>query len=395
MFHVMTMARKTFGTGAVLASALWLAACTVGPIGGAGGGGGPAINTRNAVPVALLVPGGSADAGDELLARNFENAARLAIADLGDVQIDLRVYNTASQAGQAASVAQQAVADGAKIIIGPLRGEESNAVAVAVAPAGINVLSFSNNADIAGGNLFVLGNTFPNIADRLVSYAASQGKRRLAMVYETNQPGEVGKAAVEAAASRHGASIVATGTYEFSQESIITAVPGIAASIRGAGVDAVFFTADSAGALPLLTQLLSENQVDPAATTFIGLTRWDIPAGTTELPGVQGGMFALPDPGLTQQFSDRYAAAYGEPPHPLAGLAYDGIAAIGALIKAGKSDALAVSGLTQGSGFAGVNGTFRLRSDGTSERGLAVAQIINRQVTVIDPAPRSFGGAGF
>ena len=393
MFHVMTMARKTFGPVAVLASALWLAACDVGPIGG-GAGGGPTINTRNAVPVALLVPGGSADAGDDLLARNFENAARLAIADLGDVQIDLRVYNTASQAGQAAAVAQQAVADGAKIIIGPLRGEESNAVAVAVAAAGINVLSFSNNADIAGGNLFVLGNTFPNIADRLVSYAASQGKRRLAVVYEANQQGEIGKAAIEAAAARSGASIVATGTYGFSQESIINSVPGIAASIRGAGVDAVFFTADSAGALQLLTQLLSENQVDPATITFIGLTRWDIPASLAEMPGVQGGMFALPDPGLTRQFSDRYAAAYGELPHPSAGLAYDGIAAIGALIKAGKSDALAVSGLTQASGFAG-NGIFRLRTDGTSDRGLAVLQIINRQVTEIDPAPRSFGGAGF
>jgi len=393
MFHPLTTARKSIGRVAVLLAALWLASCGTAPIGD-GGGGGPSINTRNAVPVALLVPGGSADAGDDLLARNFENAARLAIADLGDVQIDLRVYNTASQPGQAAAVAQQAVADGARIIIGPLRAEESNAVGLAVASAGINVLSFSNNADIAGGNVFVLGNTFPNIADRLVSYAASQGKRRLAVVYEQNQPGEVGKAAVEAAASRHGASVVATGTYQFSQESVIAAVPGIASSIRSAGVDAVIFTADTAGALPLLTQLLSENQVDPATTTFVGLTRWDVPAGTTELPGVQGGMFALPDPGLTQQFADRYTAAYGEPPHPLAGLAYDGVAAIGALIKAGKSNALAASGLTQGSGFAGVNGIFRLRSDGTSERGLAVAQIINRQVTVIDPAPRAFGGAG-
>lgn len=393
MFYPVKIARRTLGPLTLLA-AIWLVACDTVPIGGGGGGGGPSINTRNAVSVALLVPGGSADAGDDLLARNFENAARMAIADLGDVQIDLMVYNTASNPGQAAAVAQQAVADGAKIIIGPLRAEESNAVGLAVASAGINVLSFSNNADIAGGNVFVLGNTFPNIADRLVSYGASQGKRRLAIVYDQNAQGEAGKAAVEAAATRYGANVVATGTYQFSQDSIISSVPGIASSIRGASVDAVILTADTVGALPLLTQLLTENQVDPATTTFMGLTRWDVPAGTVELPGVQGGIFTLPDPVLAQQFGDRYAAAYGEPPHPLAGLAYDGIAAIGALINAGKSDALAVSGLTQGSGFAGVNGIFRLRSDGTSERGLAVAQIINRQVTVIDPAPRAFGGAG-
>jgi hypothetical protein len=33
--------------------------------------------------------------------------------------------------------------------------------------------------------------------------------------------------------------------------------------------------------------------------------------------------------------------------------------------------------------------------NGTNERGLAVAQIRGNQVVVIDPAPRSFGGAGF
>jgi hypothetical protein len=113
------------------------------------------------------------------------------------------------------------------------------------------------------------------------------------------------------------------------------------------------------------------------------------------LPGVQGGWFALPDPNTTAQFNARYNATYGSSPHPIAGLAYDGIAAIGALVKAGKANALTTAALTQGSGFVGVNGIFRLRPDGSNERGMAVAQIRNNQVVVIDPAPRSFGGAGF
>ena len=393
MFHLLKNARKTLARAAILLSALWLASCTGVPI--SGGGGGPAINTRDAVPVALLIPGGSSTAGDDVLARSLENAARLAIADLGDVKIDLRVYNTGGQASQAAVVAAQAVADGAKIILGPLRAEESNAAGVAVAASGINVLSFSNNADIAGGNLFILGNTFQTISGRLVSYAARQGKQKIAIVYDRNQAGEIGRRSIEAAAAQNGITITGTGSYDFSQEGVVAAIPAIAQTIRSTGADAVMFTADTAGALPLVTQLLSENQVNPSTTTFIGLTRWDIPAGTLGLPGVQGGWFALPDPALSQQFSDRYAAAYGEQPHPIAGLAYDGIAAIGALIKSGKSNAVAASGLTQGSGFVGVNGIFRLRADGTNERGLAVAQILNNQVIIIDPAPRAFGGAGF
>ena len=79
----------------------------------------------------------------------------------------------------------------------------------------------------------------------------------------------------------------------------------------------------------------------------------------------------------------------------MAGLAYDGIAAIGALVEREGSNALTRGALTRGSGFAGTGGIFRLRGDGTNQRGLAIAQIRNNQVVVLDPAPRSFGGAGF
>ena len=112
------------------------------------------------------------------------------------------------------------------------------------------------------------------------------------------------------------------------------------------------------------------------------------------LKGLQGAWYATPSPALVQQFNNRYQAAYGSTPPPVAGLAYDGIAAIGALVAQGNSNALTVSALTQGAGFAGVNGPFRFFPNGTNERGLAVAQIRNNQVIVIDPAPRSFG-AGF
>ena len=91
--------------------------------------------------------------------RSLENAARMAIADLGNSQIDLRVYKTAGQPNQAAAMATQAVNEGAQIILGPVFAQEANAAGVAVAGSGVNVLAFSNNPDIAGNNVFVLGPT--------------------------------------------------------------------------------------------------------------------------------------------------------------------------------------------------------------------------------------------
>ena len=392
MLSVLALARKSLVRFVFGVAALGLAACTTGPI---VSGPGPAAGGSGTVTVALLVPGGSGQASDELLARSLENAARLAMADLNGVTIDLRVYKTAGQPGQAQAMAVQAVNEGAQVILGPVFAQEANAAGVAVAGRGVNVLSFSNNPDIAGGNVFVLGQTFQTTASRLASYAARNGRQKVMIVHDRNTAGELGRAAIERGVAQAGGTVVGTGSYEFSQNGVVSAAPGIVATAKSAGANAVFLTADTAGALPLVTQLLRDNGMDTNAMRLIGLTRWDIPAATLALPGVQGGWFALPDPALYQQYQARYQAAYGEAPHPISGLAYDGIAAIGALAKRGQSGPIAASALSQGAGFVGVNGIFRLRSDGTNERGLAVAQVRSNQVVVVDPAPRSFGGAGF
>jgi hypothetical protein len=347
-----------------------------------------------AVQVALLVPSGSGRPGDEILSRSLENAARLAVQDLGGQAIDLRVYSTGGSPAQAAAAATRAVDEGAGIILGPVFADATNAAGVAVRGRGVNVLSFSNNTDIAGGNVFVLGNTFQNTANRLVSFAARRGKGRILVVHEQNAAGAVGRRAIESAIANSNATLAGSVGYPFSQEDVVAAVPRIAEAVRSNNAQSVFLTADSVGALPFFAQLLPEAGIRGPQTQFIGLTRWDIPPATLQLPGVQGGWFALPDPRLNAQFQARYQAAYGGAPHPIAGLAYDGIAAIGALVRRGRGDPFSTAALTQPSGFVGVNGVFRLRPDGTNERGLAVAEVRNNQVVEIDPAPRSFPGAG-
>ena len=372
-----------------LASLALLSACETGaPSGQATGG-----YNGTPVAVALLVPSGSGVAGDDLIATGLENATRMAMADLGNVLVDLRVYSTAANPDIAAEMASKAVDDGAKIILGPFYGAEANKAGAAVAGRGVAVISFSNNPAIAGGNVFILGQTFDSTANRLASYAVTKGLTRIMVVSDQTAAGEVGKAAIQSAVVSAGGSVAAVGSYQFSQNGIVQAVSDIASSAKSSTSQAVFLTADTGGALPLLTQLLMENGVDPVTTQYIGLTRWDIPVANLTQPGVQGGWFALPDPGLALQFQTRYQSAYGAAPHATAGLAYDGMAAIGALVKQNGPDGLGAGSLTQGAGFVGVNGIFRFLPNGTNERALAVAQIVNQQVTVIDPAPRAFGDA--
>ena len=388
MLSLLNKARKSLGLLLAVVTVLALAACgTPAPSGG------PTVPSGKAVPVALLVPAGSGQAGDDLLARSIQNSVQMAIADMPGVKIDLRVYNTAADPATAGAMASRAVDEGAVVILGPVYAQEANAAGLAVASRGVNVLSFSNNVDIAGGNVFVLGQTFDNTATRLASYAAGHGVSQVFVLHDQTAAGQIGAAAIQRAVAASGGVVSGTASYEFSQNGIVQAISGIASQINSSGAQGVFLTADTAGALPFVSQLLKDNGVDPVVTRFIGLTRWDIPAATLALPGIQGGWFALPDPAIMDQFGARYLAAYGEPPHPIASIAYDGMAAIGALAKSGQSPS--IDALTQGAGFAGVTGAFRLNTDGTNERALSVAQVVDGQVSVIDAAPRSFTGAGF
>lgn len=316
------------------------------------------------------------------------------MADLQGVQLDLRVYDTAANPALAAQQARLAVNSGAKIILGPLYSTTTEAVAQEVARDGVNVLSFSNNTTIAGGNVFVLGHTFENTAERLIAYAGQNGRDRIALLHSTEDAGVIAGAAVSNAAMFYGAPVVAEVAYPLTQQGVIEAVPQVRDAVDAEQANAIFLTSNTAGALPFLTQLLPEYGVDPKEVQYIGLTRWDIPAQTLELPGIQGGWFALPDPDRTAAYQARYEIAYAEKPHRFGSLAYDGIAAIGALVATQGNQALTKAALTQAKGFQGVDGVFRLRSDGTIERGLAVAQVIDQKVVVIDPAPTTFSFAG-
>lgn len=389
MFAVPAALRKPAARLAALIALIALAACQPVTLGNTGG----TVSRDGAVAVALLVPHGTQNAQEASLARDLEAAARLAISDLDGVEIDLRVYGTAGQAAQAQQAALNAVADGARIIIGPLHAASANAVATVTRDRNVNVLAFSNNTTIAGGNLFVLGQTFETTANRLTRYAVRNGKSRIMVVHSDNLAGRLGRDAIEGAITAEGATLAGSVPYEFSQDGVVNAVPAIRTMAETNAADAIFLTANTAGALPLFTQMLPEAGLGPDRFQYIGLARWDTPPQTRDLPGVQGGWFALPDPARAAQFASRFQAARGTPPHPIAGLAYDGIAAVGALAKSGRG--LTRADLTQPAGFQGVGGVFRLLPDGSNQRGLAVATITDGRVNILSPAPQGFGGAGF
>ncbi|WBU64640.1 penicillin-binding protein activator [Paracoccus aerodenitrificans] len=392
MFTIAKRMTRRAAIACIAAAGMAVAGCQPTSLGSSGPAIGPQIDPSQPVQVAMLVPGGTGNADLDWLGRSLANAARMAAADANGARIDLRVYTTTPAEASAVEAAETAAAEGAQIILGPLFADSANAVGNAMKDNNLNVLSFSNNTQIAGSNVFVLGNTFDNVADRLVDYGVKQGLRRFLMVYENDAAGQIGAAAIQSAIAQNGATLAGRQEHALSRDSIDTIIPAVSQAAKSGQIDAIFMTANQQAVLPYLTDQLANAGVTSREAQFMGLTRWDTPAARLQLPGVQGGWFALPDTTLQSQFTSRYRAAYGEAPHELGSLGYDGVAAVAALAGSGNRNAVNTIGLTRSAGFTGVNGVFRLRRDGTNERGMAIATINNGRVVIIDPAPRSFGG---
>lgn len=345
MFAFLTALRKP----AALALVATLSACVTIPGVNSGGASGPQVDRSQPVPVALLVP--RSDGGAGAVAASLENAARLAAGSVQGAQIDLRVYDTAGTPSGANAAATRAVSEGAQIIVGPLFSQSISAITPVVSGQNINVLSFSNNVAVAGGNVFVLGQTFDNTATRLATFAKRQGRSSVAIVHSEDVSGIAGRDAIARAASSAGLPVATVQSYPLSQQGISSAGPRIAQAITASGASAVFLTANVDSDLPLIATTLPENGVSPAQTQYLGLTRWNALPQALELPGLQGGLFALPNQNASAAFESQYRAAYGAAPHPLAGLAFDAVQAIGSLVASGRNDALSASALTQNAGF--------------------------------------------
>jgi len=109
---------------------------------------------------------------------------------------------------------------------------------------------------------------------------------------------------------------------------------------------------------------------------------------------MQGGWFPAPETAGFRSFSNRYRARFGQDPVRTATLAYDAVSLVVGLVKANGPHHFTDDVLTNPSGFAGVDGIFRFRSDGTNQRGLAVLRVTSSGGQVISASPKSFSGSG-
>src|SRR6476619_1646624 len=338
------------------------------------------------VRVAMILPL-SAQGNAGVAAQSMKNAAEMALAEFKSPNIQLLVKDDGGSPQGAQSAAQQAISEGAEIIVGPLFAQSVSAAGQVARSRNIPIIAFSTDASVAARGVYLLSFLPETDVRRVVSYAASRGKRSFAALMPDNAYGTVVEAAFQQEVARHGGRVVVLEKYPHDANQTAEAVRRVAQA--ASQIDSIFIP-DSPDTVPQVAQALAANGVDIKRVQLLGTGLWGDDTRISSEKLLDGGWYPSPEQTGFRNFSGRYRARYGQDPVRTATLAYDAVALVAALVKTQGMQRFSEQVLTNPSGFAGIDGVFRFRPEGTNERGLAVLRVTPSGGQVSSPAPKSF-----
>jgi len=342
----------------------------------------PAVAGNGHVKVGLILPLSAAgNAG--LAAQSMKSAAEMALAEFQNPNIQLLIKDDAGSAQGAQQSAQQACDEGAEIILGPLFAGSVPSTAQVARTRNISVIAFSTDSSVAGRGVYLLSFLPESDVSRIVDYSAGVGKRSFAALLPDNAYGTVVEGAFKTAVTRKGGRIVA-----FEKYGADRATPARAVAQALGGADALLL-ADDGDAVVATADALTAAGANLRNIQLLGTGLWDNPRVSASA-NLQGGLYAAPDPSGFRAFSGRYRTRFGSEPVRTATLAYDAVALVAALARTQGQQRFAPDVLTNSSGFAGIDGLFRFRPDGTNERGLAVMRVASGGGQAVAGSPKSF-----
>jgi ABC-type branched-subunit amino acid transport system substrate-binding protein len=329
--------------------------------------------------IALLVPltGPNGAAGQAIA-----NASTMALLDTNAQNLRITTYDTSAGAAAAAA---KAIADGNKLILGPLMSEEIPLVSAAARPARVPVISYSNDEQRAARDTLIMGSLPSESVTRTVAYARAQGLTRFGALIPVGEYGQRSSAALVSAVRAQGGTLAGIETYDRS----LTAIAQAARRLRDkGGFDAVLIADGgrmSAQAGPVL-KAVGNNGV-----RLLGSELWSGEGLVTSTSALAGAWYSAISDSRWRQFTDSYRNRFGTPPYRIATLGYDSVLLTLRVAREWKPGTVfPTARLFDPDGFLGLDGAFRFRSNGAIQRALEVRQVRVGGVDVVSPAPGKF-----
>lgn len=328
--------------------------------------------------VALLVPLSGPNAA---VGQSLANATTMAQLDTNSENLRITTYDTAVGPSAAAT---RAIADGNKLILGPLMGDEVSAVAHVARPARVPIISFSNDAGVAAPGAFIMGNLPGQSIARTVRYARSTGANRFAALIPEGEYGQRAEAAFRQAVAEAGGVIAGTESYARTNTSVISAARRL--KVRG-GFDAVLL-ADSGRIAGLAAPSLRGGK---PPVRLLGTELWSGDATVAATPALVGALYSSVSDARYRQFAESYKSRFGAQPYRLATLGYDAVLLTLRVAREWKpGTAFPMERIGDRGGFLGLDGPFRFVDGGLVQRAFEVNEVRPGGVTVVSPAPARF-----
>ena len=333
--------------------------------------------------VALLVPLTGANAG---VGKSLQNATQLAILDTNTDAIRITSYDTAGPGG-AAAAAKQAIADGNRLILGPLLAEEARLIAPIARAANVPVLSFSNDASAAGDGVYLLGFSPAQSIDRVVNYARQNGVTQFAGLIPAGLYGERASAAFVNAVSNAGGTVTAMETYDGRPGSMTTAITKVGRS----PFQAILIAGGANGAVTAVP--IIRRGASGKTARVLGPELWNTDSGIGANTALNGAWFASVPNNYYRTYATKYRARFGAAPFRLSTLGYDAVLLTVRIARDWRPGTnFPERRLTDRDGFAGLDGAFRFGRDGVAERALEVQEVGAGTTRTVSPAPPNFKG---
>jgi ABC-type branched-subunit amino acid transport system substrate-binding protein len=340
-----------------------------------------------AAKVAILLPmtGPQGALGPAMM-----NAATLALFDSGARGVELVPRDTTGSAGGASEAVRSAIADGARVVVGPLTGAETAAAAGQARAAGVPVLAFTNDVEQGGNGVWVTGVTPSQQVRRLLAAAQSAGIRRVGLAGPDGPFMRQLSTALRSASREAGMTAPVIVTYP-SGASRAQAAGQVASQAGSEGLGLLILGESGAQAREMAAALAGAGLASPPLRVA-GHALWANDATLASEPALAGAWIPGPDPGARNGFETRYQAAFGERPPRLAATAYDATAVALRGVRGG--DPRAPAALPVGEPLQGADGPFRLLPNGQLQRALAVYALTpGAEPQMVDP-PLLPGAAG-
>ena len=329
--------------------------------------------------IALLVPMSGKNAG---VGQSLANATTLALLDTKAANIRMTTYDTAKGIQTAAT---SAIRDGNKLIIGPLLSDNVVATANVARPAGVPILSFSNDTGVAGDNVYVLGHIPAQSINRVVDYAKSKGMTRFAGLVPNGVYGQRASSTLLRKVKDVGGTVTSIQTFNRDSRSVEAASKRLT---ENGEFDAVLLADNgtmAARAAPYIRQNAS------GTAKILGTDLWNTSSRLAGTPAIRGAWFASVSDGLYRQYATKYRSRFGKAPFRLSSLGYDSVLLTVKVARGWQvGTPFPIQQLTDPGGFVGLDGVFRFKANGISERALEVQEVRIGSFTVIDPAPSGF-----